>query len=66
MAIRHGSSDTTVNPANATEEMAGRSCFIGTESYAVGSNEDAGAYSSTVISSIPEPSPGYWIVVPHG
>ncbi|WP_034091894.1 extracellular catalytic domain type 1 short-chain-length polyhydroxyalkanoate depolymerase [Streptacidiphilus albus] len=50
---------------NVAQNLAGRSYFIGTESYAIGSNEDAGAYSSTVISSIQEPSPGYWTVVPH-
>lgn len=49
---------------NVAQNLAGRSYF-GTESYAIGSNDDAGAYSSTVISSIQEPSPGYWIVVPH-
>ena len=50
---------------NVAQNLAGRSYFIGTESYAIGSNEDAGAYSSSTISSIQEPSPGYWIVVPH-
>jgi poly(hydroxyalkanoate) depolymerase family esterase len=50
---------------NVSQNLAGRSYFIGTESYAIGSNEAMGAYSSSVISSLYEPTPGYWEVVAH-
>lgn len=51
---------------NVSQNLAGRSYFIyGGDSYAIGSNQDMGKYSSTVISSLQLKSPGYWIVVPH-
>lgn len=51
---------------NVSQNLAGRSYFIyGGDSYAIGSNQDMGKYSSTVISSLQQKSPGYWIVVPH-
>ncbi|HEX4790778.1 MAG TPA: PHB depolymerase family esterase [Actinospica sp.] len=50
---------------NVSQNLAGRSYFVGTESYAIGSNNAMGAYSSTVTSSLWEPTPGYWEVVAH-
>ncbi|GAA1984750.1 hypothetical protein GCM10009838_53540 [Catenulispora subtropica] len=51
---------------NVSQNLAGRSYFFyGGDSYAIGSNQDMGKYSSTVISSLQQTSPGYWIVVPH-
>ncbi|WP_425559408.1 extracellular catalytic domain type 1 short-chain-length polyhydroxyalkanoate depolymerase [Catenulispora yoronensis] len=51
---------------NVSQNLAGRSYFIyGGDSYAIGSNQDMGKYSSTTISSLQQTSPGYWIVVPH-
>jgi poly(hydroxyalkanoate) depolymerase family esterase len=50
---------------NVSQNLAGRSYFISGESYAIGSNQDMGAYSKSVISSLYEPTPGYWEVVAH-
>jgi poly(hydroxyalkanoate) depolymerase family esterase len=50
---------------NVSQNLAGRSYFIGGESYAIGSNQDMGAYSRSVVSSLHEPTPGYWEVVAH-
>lgn len=51
---------------NVSQNLAGRSYFLyGGDSYAIGSNQDMGKYSSTVISSLQQTSPGYWIVVAH-
>ena len=51
---------------NVSQNLAGRSYFIyGGDSYAIGSNQDMGKYSSSVISSLWAQSPGYWVVVPH-
>jgi hypothetical protein len=51
---------------NVSQNLAGRSYFIwGGDSYAVGSNQDMGKYSSTVVSSLQQTSPGYWVVVAH-
>lgn len=51
---------------NVSQNRAGRSYFYyGGDSYAIGSNQDMGKYSSSVVSSLHQTSPGYWVVVPH-
>ncbi|MGP9023000.1 extracellular catalytic domain type 2 short-chain-length polyhydroxyalkanoate depolymerase [Streptomyces sp. BR1] len=50
---------------NVSHNLAGRSYFIGDQSYAIGTGQYMGPHTSTAVSSLHLRSPGSWEVVPH-